>query len=61
MGLKIFSLVWIGTPSEKIFGILPMIVGSITRLPWEPYNRIPLGLACAVCLTEFSSSVFAKY
>jgi phosphate transport system permease protein len=54
-GIKnfLFGMDWY--PSEKIFGILPMIVGSIEVTVGALIIGIPLGLACAVCLTEFSS------
>lgn len=54
-GIKnfLFGMDWY--PSEKIFGILPMIVGSIEVTMGALIIGIPLGLACAVCLTEFSS------
>lgn len=54
-GIKnfLFGMDWY--PSEKIFGILPMIVGSIEVTMGALIIGVPLGLACAVCLTEFSS------
>ena len=54
-GIKnfLFGMDWY--PSEKIFGILPMIVGSIEVTMGALIIGIPLGLACAVSLTEFSS------
>jgi phosphate ABC transporter permease protein PstC len=54
-GIKnfLFGMDWY--PSEKIFGILPMIVGSIEVTMGALIIGIPLGLACAVTLTEFSS------
>jgi phosphate transport system permease protein len=54
-GIKnfLFGLDWY--PSEKSFGILPMIVGSIEVTAGALIIGIPLGLACAVSLTEFSS------
>ena len=54
-GIKnfLFGMDWY--PSEKIFGILPMIVGSIEVTTGALIIGIPLGLACAVSLTEFSS------
>jgi phosphate ABC transporter permease protein PstC len=54
-GIKnfLFGMDWY--PSEKIFGILPMIVGSIEVTMGALIIGIPLGLACAISLTEFSS------
>jgi phosphate ABC transporter permease protein PstC len=54
-GIKnfLFGLDWY--PSEKSFGILPMIVGSIEVTSGALIIGIPLGLACSICLTEFSS------
>ena len=49
----LFGMDWY--PSEKSFGILPMIVGSIEVTIGALIIGIPLGLACAVSLTEFSS------
>jgi phosphate ABC transporter permease protein PstC len=54
-GLKkfLFSLDWF--PLEKSFGLLPMIIGSLFVTAGALVIGIPLGLACAVVLTEFSS------
>jgi phosphate transport system permease protein len=54
-GIKnfLFGMDWY--PSENSFGILPMIVGSIEVTTGALIIGIPLGLACAVSLTEFSS------
>jgi len=54
-GLKkfLFSLDWF--PLEKSFGLLPMIIGSLFVTGGALVIGIPLGLACAVVLTEFSS------
>jgi phosphate ABC transporter, permease protein PstC len=54
-GIKnfLFGLDWY--PSEKSFGILPMIIGSIEVTAGALIIGIPLGLACAISLTEFSS------
>jgi phosphate ABC transporter permease protein PstC len=41
-------------PSEKSFGLLPMIVGSLFVTLGALVIGIPFGLACAVFLTEFS-------
>jgi len=42
-------------PSEKSFGLLPMIVGSLMVTFGALVIGVPLGLSCAVFLTEFSS------
>jgi len=54
-GLKkfLFGLDWF--PLEKSFGLLPMIIGSLFVTGGALVIGIPLGLACAVVLTEFSS------
>jgi phosphate ABC transporter permease protein PstC len=54
-GIKnfLFGLDWY--PTEKSFGILPMIIGSIEVTIGALAIGIPLGLACSITLTEFSS------
>lgn len=42
-------------PSEKNFGLWPMIVGSVYVTFGALLVGVPFGLACAVVLTEFSS------
>jgi phosphate transport system permease protein len=42
-------------PTEKSFGLLPMIAGSLMVTLGALVIGVPLGLACAVFLTEFSS------
>jgi phosphate ABC transporter permease protein PstC len=42
-------------PSEKSFGLWPMIVGSVYVTAGAMAIGVPFGLACAVALTEFSS------
>ncbi len=54
-GLGKFLLGMDWYPSEKSFGLLPMIVGSLAVTAGALCISIPLGLACAVFLTEFSS------
>ena len=49
----LFGLDWY--PTEKSFGILPMIIGSIEVTIGALVIGIPLGLACSITLTEFSS------
>lgn len=42
-------------PTEKSFGLLPMIIGSLYVTFGALLIGVPLGLACAIFLTEFSS------
>jgi phosphate transport system permease protein len=42
-------------PTEKSFGLLPMIAGSLMVTFGALVIGVPFGLACAVTLTEFSS------
>lgn len=42
-------------PTEKSFGLLPMIAGSLMVTFGALVIGVPLGLACAIFLTEFSS------
>lgn len=48
----LFSLDWY--PTEGSYGLLPMIVGSTLVTGGALAIGVPLGLACAVFLTEFS-------
>jgi phosphate transport system permease protein len=52
IGKFLFGMDWY--PTEKSFGLLPMIVGSLAVTAGALCIGIPLGLACAVFLTEFS-------
>jgi phosphate transport system permease protein len=54
-GLKkfLFGLDWY--PTEKSFGLLPMIIGSLMVTAGALVLGVPFGLACAIFLTEFSS------
>jgi phosphate ABC transporter permease protein PstC len=54
-GLKKFLLGLNWYPTEKSFGLLPMIVGSLYVTFGALLIGVPLGLACAIFLTEFSS------
>ncbi|QUL99004.1 MAG: phosphate ABC transporter permease subunit PstC [Candidatus Fermentithermobacillus carboniphilus] len=47
-------------PSKKIFGIFPMLVGSFMVTGGALAIGIPLGLGCAVYLSEFSSPGVAR-
>ena len=53
-GLSKFLLGMDWYPSEKSFGLLPMIVGSLAVTAGALCISIPFGLACAIFLTEFS-------
>jgi len=54
-GLKKFLLGLDWYPSEQSFGLLPMIIGSLFVTFGALVIGVPLGLACAIFLTEFSS------
>jgi phosphate ABC transporter permease protein PstC len=54
-GLKSFLAGKDWYPSEKAFGLLPMILGSLYVTAGALVIGVPFGLACAVVLTEFSS------
>jgi phosphate transport system permease protein len=54
-GLKKFLLGLYWYPTEGSFGLLPMIIGSLYVTFGALIIGVPLGLACAVFLTEFSS------
>jgi len=54
-GIRKFLLGLDWYPTEKSFGLLPMIVGSLAVTFGALIIGVPLGLACAVFLTEFSS------
>ena len=45
-------------PSEKSFGLLPMIVGSLYVTAGAMVIGVPFGLACAIALTEFATKRF---
>ena len=42
-------------PSEKLFGLWPMIVGSLYVTAGALVIGVPFGLSCAIVLTEFAS------
>jgi len=52
-GRFLFGLDWY--PSEKAFGLLPMIVGSFFVTAGALLVGVPMGLACAIVLTQFAS------
>ncbi len=53
LGKFLFGMNWY--PSEKTFGLLPMIIGSLYVTLGALLIGVPLGLSCAIFLTEFSS------
>jgi phosphate ABC transporter permease protein PstC len=54
-GLKSFLAGSSWYPSEKLFGLWPMIVGSLAVTAGALVIGVPFGLSCAIVLTEFSS------
>jgi phosphate ABC transporter permease protein PstC len=54
-GLKSFLAGTSWYPSEKLFGLWPMIVGSLFVTAGALVIGVPFGLSCAIVLTEFSS------
>jgi phosphate transport system permease protein len=54
-GLKSFLAGTQWYPSEKLFGLWPMIVGSLFVTLGALVIGVPFGLACAIVLTEFST------
>jgi phosphate ABC transporter permease protein PstC len=54
-GVKKFLLGLDWYPTEKSFGLLPMITGSMMVTLGALVLGVPFGLACAIFLTEFSS------
>ena len=54
-GLKSFLAGGDCYPSVKLFGLMPMIVGSLYVTLGAMLLGVPFGLACAIVLTEFSS------
>jgi len=54
-GVKKFLLGLDWYPTEKSFGLLPMIAGSLMVTLGALVLGVPFGLACAIFLTEFSS------
>ena len=54
-GLKSFLTGTRWYPSENLFGLWPMIVGSLYVTLGAMVLGVPFGLSCAIVLTEFSS------
>ena len=61
VGLKAFILGGRWVPSQGSFGILPMIVGSFWVTLGALLLGIPLGLACAVFLSEWTPPLAAMF
>lgn len=59
-GFRSFLLGQDWYPSEKSFGLLPMIVGSLMVTFGALVIGVPLGLASAIFLTEFSHRRLAR-
>ncbi|OGD15133.1 MAG: phosphate ABC transporter permease subunit PstC [Candidatus Aminicenantes bacterium RBG_16_63_14] len=60
-GLKSFLAGANWYPSEQLFGLWPMIVGSLFVTAGALVIGIPFGLACAIVLTEFSSKRVRRF
>jgi len=60
-GLRSFLLGSDWYPSEKSFGLLPMIVGSLMVTFGALIIGVPLGLASAIFLTEFSHRRLTRF
>jgi phosphate transport system permease protein len=61
MGPKAFILGGRWVPSQGSFGILPMIVGSFWVTLGSLLLGIPLGLACAIFLSEWTPPLAATF
>lgn len=48
-------------PSQKIFGILPMIIGSVQVTLGALIFSVPLGVGCAIFLAEFAPKKVANF
>lgn len=59
LGQFLFGLRW--APTTGSFGILPMIVGSLTVTFGAIIVGVPLGLACTVFLVEFAPAKAASF
>ncbi len=58
IGKFIFSTDW--SPLEGQFGILPMIVGSLYAALGTLFVAVPLGVGCAIYLSEFASTRYVS-
>jgi len=52
----IFGMSW--APSQKEYGIFPMIVGSVSVTLGAAVIGIPIGLCCSIFLAEFAPAAF---
>lgn len=59
-GLVKFVLGTTWLPSKGVFGILPMIIGTVAVTGGALLLGIPVGLACAVYLSEFATEKSAR-
>jgi phosphate transport system permease protein len=55
----LFGIEW--RPTQDIFGILPMIVGSLAVTICAMIIAIPLGLACAILLAEVAPATVRSF
>jgi phosphate transport system permease protein len=54
----IFGMSW--APGYGEFGIFPMIVGSVTVTLGAAVLGVPIGICCAIFLTEFAPPILSK-
>ena len=54
----IFGMSW--APSHGEFGIFPMIIGSVTVTLGAAILGVPIGICCAIFLTEFAPATLSK-
>jgi phosphate transport system permease protein len=58
LGNFIFGMRW--APTQGVYGIFPMIVGSISVTLGAAILGVPTALCCAIFLTEFAPPIVAK-
>ena len=58
LGNFLFGMKW--APSQGIYGIFPMIIGSITVTAGAAILGVPTAICCAIFLTEFAPSFVSK-
>ena len=54
----IFGMEW--APSRGLYGIFPMIIGSVTVTLGAAIIGVPIGICCAVFLSEFAPPLMSK-
>jgi len=54
----IFGMSW--SPGHGEFGIFPMIIGSVTVTLGAAFLGVPIGICCAIFLTEFAPANLSK-